>query len=99
MSEDKPHMTQLWQQEVDRRTAAEASLAEKTAAWTKSELRRSAAEAKVARLEGALHRTADQALKEEIPGGYVPEASADWHAGYDAAIRHARAALTEGTPE
>jgi hypothetical protein len=113
MSEDKPHMTQLWQQEVDRRTAAEASLAEKTAAWTKSELRRAAAEAKVARLEGALvdHndllRSAFAITKRE--GVECEIASTNWDAYYNRAAvvlkRHhetaneARAALTEGTQD
>jgi hypothetical protein len=51
--------------------------------------------AEVARLREAISRTAEQALASEIPARTtdtfrMPE---DWHNGYDAAIRHARAAL------
>ena len=55
--------------------------------------RAEAAEAEVARLREAINLTAEQALKDEIPGGYIPLSSADWHAGYDIAIGRARAAL------
>jgi hypothetical protein len=55
-----------------------------------------AAEAEVKRLREAIERTADQALTAEIPAGYGPQDRSKWAEGYDAAIRHARAALREG---
>lgn len=41
----------------------------------------------------ALGIVADEATSDEIPGGHLPPETPDWHRGYDAAIRKARAAL------
>ena len=49
-----------------------------------------------AELLEVLRLTADQALRCEIPEGYGPEfRSEEWDAGYDAAIRSARAAIAK----
>jgi hypothetical protein len=61
--------------------------------------RAEAAETDNARLREAINLTAEQALKDEIPGGYIPLSSDDWHAGYDSAIGRARAALKEKADE
>jgi hypothetical protein len=45
----------------------------------------------------AMRLTADQALSVEIPEGYGPDQRAEWAAGYDAAISHARTALAKLT--
>lgn len=52
--------------------------------------------AKLGAMRAALSHTADQALAAEIPVGYGPEDKGAWTQGYDAAIRHARAALKTG---
>ena len=55
---------------------------------------------KVERAKRALRIVADQATRDEIPGGYrshvAPEMSDDWHKGYDAAIAAATDALKGG---
>lgn len=48
---------------------------------------------KIVALVEAVSVTADEAMRDEIPGGYLPEESDEFHLGYDAAIKRVRTAL------
>lgn len=50
--------------------------------------------APVVALVEAVEITAEEAMRDEIPGGFLPEESDEFHLGYDAAIRRVRAALS-----
>ena len=56
---------------------------------------RDALAAREAELERAISIVSDEATSAEIPGGYLPRETPDWHRGYDAAIQKARAALAK----
>ena len=77
--------------------AAQAAAQADCTARMLSDLDLHALEARLAeavRLRDAIERTADQALSNEIPKrNAIAFPSADWHAGYDAAIRIARKTL------
>ena len=52
-------------------------------------------QAERARLVETLQGLADEPTIDEMPGGEFSSDRAEWHRGYDAAVRHARALLAE----
>lgn len=57
-----------------------------------------ATQAKLARVVEAIGTVAEEATSAEIPAGFMPQETPDWHRGYDAAIHKARAAIEGAKP-